>query len=170
MIEFEALAMKAKTNNMHTIFLLKKNFQADIIKMILGYPSIAVLDTLKEWKVAITSVGQEYKSTESQHDYRTGTGTTFGGRGAPIDIGKSQDNFDKDRKPKYFNCNIYRHLAKECRRLKRNKEIRKCYKCNKVGHLAKDCRLEQKIKIRRNQEKSDKEDNNKKKGFVKDLE
>jgi len=53
-----------------------------------------------------------------------------------MDIGKSQDNFDKDGKPKYFNCNIYGHLAKKCRRPKKNKEMRKCYKCDKVGHLA----------------------------------
>jgi len=40
---------------------------------------MAAPDTLKEWKVAINSVGQEYKSMESQHNYKTGTGTTFGG-------------------------------------------------------------------------------------------
>ena len=37
-IEFEVLAMKADTDELHTIFLLKKNVQYDIIKMILGYP------------------------------------------------------------------------------------------------------------------------------------
>ena len=56
MIEFETLAMKADTNELHTIFLLKKNVQHDIIKTILGYPPIAVPETLKEWKVAIISV------------------------------------------------------------------------------------------------------------------
>ena len=63
-IEFKALAMKADTDELHTIFLLKKNVQHDIIKTILGYPSIAMPETLKEWKVAITSVGQGYESTE----------------------------------------------------------------------------------------------------------
>jgi len=53
---------------------------------------------------------------------------------------------------------------------KKDKETRKCYKCDKVGHLAKDYRLGQKIKIRRNQEDSDEEDNDKKEGFVKGLE
>ena len=38
MIEFEALAMKAETDEMHAIFLLKKNVRTDIIKKILGYP------------------------------------------------------------------------------------------------------------------------------------
>ena len=56
-IEFDALAMKADTDELHMIFLLKKNVQQDIIKMILEYPSIATPESLKEWKVAITLVG-----------------------------------------------------------------------------------------------------------------
>ena len=39
---------------------------------------MAAPDTLKEWKVAITLVGQRYESIESQHDYKTSTGTMFG--------------------------------------------------------------------------------------------
>jgi len=113
-IEFKALAMKADTDELHAIFLLKKNVQHDIIKMILGYSPIAMPETLKEWKVAITSVGQEYKSTEGRHNYKTSTGMTYRGRGQLMDVGKSNDNF-KDGKPKCFNCNKYRHMAKECR-------------------------------------------------------
>ena len=79
----------------------------------MGYQPIAMPKTLKEWKGAITSVGQDYKSTEGRHDYKTSTGTTYGGQGQPMDIGKSNDNF-KDGKPKCFNCNKYRHIAKEC--------------------------------------------------------
>jgi len=56
-IEFEALAMKADTDKLHAIFLLKKNARQDIIKTILGYPPMAMPETLKEWKVAIMSVG-----------------------------------------------------------------------------------------------------------------
>jgi len=48
MIEFEALAMKAETDDMHAIFLLKKNVWTDIIKTILEYPLIAAPETLKE--------------------------------------------------------------------------------------------------------------------------
>ena len=55
-IKFEALAIKADTDDLYTIFLLKKNIQVDIIKTILGYTLIVVPKTLKEWKVAITSV------------------------------------------------------------------------------------------------------------------
>ena len=42
MIEFKTLAMKANIDNLHTIFLLKKNIHQDIIKTILGYPPIMV--------------------------------------------------------------------------------------------------------------------------------
>jgi len=48
MIKFEALAMKADTNELHAIFLLKKNMRQDIIKTILGYPLIVAPETLKE--------------------------------------------------------------------------------------------------------------------------
>ena len=165
--------MKVETDDIHTIFLLKKNVQADIIKTILGYLPMAVSDTLKEWKIVITSVGQGYESMESRHDYKIGTRMTFGGQGIPMDIGKSQDNFDENRKPRCFNCNIYRHVTKEYRKPRKDKEIRKCYKCDKVEYIAIDCRSKQKMKIRRNQEESnesDKEENNKKKDFVKGLE
>ena len=171
MIEFEALATKADTDELHAIFLLKKNVQQDIIKTILGYPPIAMPETLKEWKVAITLVGQGYESTEGRHDYKTGTGTTYGGRGQPMDIGKSNDNF-KDGKPKCFNCNKYGHMAKECQSEKREQEMRTCFKCDKKGHIAKDCKGKQKIKIRKTrEEESDEEDkNDKEQGFGDDLE
>ena len=80
----------------------------------MGYLPIVMPETLKEWKVAITSVGQGYESTEGRHNYKTSTRMTYGGRGQPMDIGKSNDNF-KDGKPKCFNCNKYGHMAKECR-------------------------------------------------------
>ena len=113
MIKFDVLAMKADIDELHAIFLLKKNIWQDIIKMILGYPPIAMPESLKEWKVVITLVGQGYKSTEGYYDYKTSTGMTYGGWGQLMDIGKSNDNF-RDRKPKCFNCNKYGHMAKEC--------------------------------------------------------
>ena len=105
--------MKAKTNDMYTIFLLKKNIRSDIIKTILEYPSIAALEILKEWKVAITLVKQGYKSTKGRKDYRAGLGITYRERRVSINIWKSKDNYDKDKKPKCFNCNIYRHIVKD---------------------------------------------------------
>ena len=47
--------------------------------MILGYPHIAAPEMLKEWKVAITLVGQEYKSTKGQQNYKTETEIIYGG-------------------------------------------------------------------------------------------
>jgi len=79
MINFDTLAMKTDTDELHAIFLLKKNIQSNIIKTILRYPPIAALETLKEWKVAITSVRQGYKSTEERHNYKTETETTYRG-------------------------------------------------------------------------------------------
>ena len=79
MIKFDTLAMKADIDELHTIFLLKKNIQYNIIKTILGYTPITMPDTLKEWKVAITLVGQGYESTEGCHDYKISTGTTYRG-------------------------------------------------------------------------------------------
>ena len=79
MIKFKALAMKADTDELHAIFLLKKNMRQDIIKMILGYPPIAALETLKEWKVVITLVRQGYKSIERQNNYKMSTEVTYGG-------------------------------------------------------------------------------------------
>ena len=113
-IEFEALATKADTDKLYAIFLLKKSARQDIIKTILGYLPIAMPETLKEWKVAITLVEQGYKSMEGRHDYKTSIGTTYGSKRQPMDIGRSNNNF-KDGKPKCFNCNKYRHMAKNCR-------------------------------------------------------
>ena len=53
--------MKADTDELYTIFLLKKNMQPDIIKTILGYSLIIAPETLKEWKVVIILVGQKYE-------------------------------------------------------------------------------------------------------------
>jgi len=143
MIKLKALVMKADINDLHAIFLLKKNIQQNIIKTILGYPPIIAPDILKNWKVAITLVGQRYKSMEGQHDYKTGTRTIYEGQEQFIDIGKSNNNF-KDRKPKCFNCNKYGHIAKKYWK-KKEKEIRKYFKCNK-GHIVKDCKRKQPIK------------------------
>jgi len=111
----------------------------------LGYLPIAMPETLKEWKVAITSVGQRYESTEGRHNYKTSTGMTYRGQGQPMDIGKSNNNF-KDKKPKCFNYNKYGHMAKECQSKKKEHETRKCFKCEKKGHIAKDCKETQSMK------------------------
>ena len=70
---------------------------------------------------------------------------TYGGQEQPMDIGKSNNNF-KDKKPKCFNCNKYRHIAKECQNRKKEKETKKCFKCNREGHIAKDYKGKQSMK------------------------
>jgi len=50
MIEFEVLAIKADTDKLYTISLLKKNVRQDIIKTILEYLPIVVPETLKKMK------------------------------------------------------------------------------------------------------------------------
>ena len=102
MIEFRALTMKVDTDELHAIFLLKKNVWQDIIKTILEYLPIAASESLKEWKVVIISVGQGYESIEEQHNYKIGIGMIYRGQGQPMDVGKNNNNF-KDRKPKCFN-------------------------------------------------------------------
>ena len=149
--------MKADTDKLHAIFLLKKNIWHDIIKMILGYLPIAMPETLKEWKVAITSVEQGYKFMEGRHDYKTSTGTTYGGWRQPMDIVKSNNNF-KDGKSKCFNCNKYSHIVKECWVEKKKQETQTCFKCDKKGHITKDCKGKQTMKKRKVQEKSDNKD------------
>ena len=58
--------MKTEIDDLHNIFLLKKNIQIDIIKTILGYLSIAALEILKKQKIAITSFSQVYESIEER--------------------------------------------------------------------------------------------------------
>jgi len=161
--------MKADTDELYTIILLKKNAQQDIIKTVLGYPPMAMPETLKEWKVAITSVEQGYESMEECHDYKTSIGTTYGGRRQPMDIGRSNDNF-KDGKSNCFNCNKYGHMAKDCQEKKKERETRKCFKCDKEGHIAKDCKGKQTMKNRKVKEDSDDKDDKKEEGFGNDLE
>ena len=90
--------MKAETNDMHIIFLLKKNVRSDIIKTILGYPSIITSEIFKEWKVVMILVGQKCKSTKGKQDYRTGSKITYKERGVLINIGKFKDSYKKRRK------------------------------------------------------------------------
>ena len=71
------IALKAETDDIHAIFLLKKNIQINIIKTMLEYPLMAVPEMLREWKVVIILVGQGYESIESLYNYRMGIGTTY---------------------------------------------------------------------------------------------
>ena len=94
--------------------MLKKNVRSDIIKIKLGYLPIVAPELLNEWKMAIISVKQEYESTEGKQDYKIELEIIYGRKEVPIDIRKFKDNYDKDEKSKCFNCNVYKHMAKDC--------------------------------------------------------
>jgi len=63
-----------------------------------------------------------------------------------MDIGNIKKNCNKDRKPKCFNCEIYGHIEKDCKKPMKEKDTRKCYECGRIGHIARDCRIKQIIK------------------------
>ena len=129
--------------------------------MILGYLPIAAPKTLKEQKVAITSIGQEYKFTKGQNNYKTSIEVTYREQGQLMDIRKSNENF-KNRKLKCFNCNKYGYITKECQSKKKEKETRKCFKYDNKGHIARDCKEKQSMKKYKVQEELDDKDNKEK--------
>ena len=85
-----------------------------------------------------------------------------------MNIEKSNKNF-KDGKPKYFNCNKYRHMAKECQLKIKEWETRKYFKCDKEGYITKDYKEIQLMKKCKVQKESDNKDKKKEQGFGNDL-
>ena len=122
---------------------------------------MAAPETLKEWKVAITSVRQEYESIEEQQDYKTVLGIIYRERGILMDIEKAKDNFDKNRKSKCFNYNVYGHMVKDCKKPKKERNTKKCYKYEKIEHITKNCRSGRKMKNRSVQKNTDTKSNDK---------
>ena len=105
----------------------------------------------------ITSVGQRYKSIESQYNYKIDIGITYRERDIFIDIRKAKDNFDKNGRPKCFNCNMYGYVVKKCQRPKKNKKVLQVWQ-NRISCKELQIRVE------------DEENNNKQKGFIRGLE
>ena len=95
--------------------------------------------------MAIISIGQGYESTEECQDYQTEIGATYRGWGLSMEMRKSNENF-KDGKPECFNCEIYRHITRDCKKQKKEKDTQKCYECGRIEHIARDCKTKQKIK------------------------
>src|SRR6201999_3986872 len=85
LIEFEVLKARAKTDDNHAIFLLRRNAREDIIHTIMGYPPKSIPKTYEDWKDTILSVGQGYEATEHRpKDKKTSTGIVYGGMGQPM--------------------------------------------------------------------------------------
>ncbi|KXN81286.1 hypothetical protein AN958_00135 [Leucoagaricus sp. SymC.cos] len=64
LIKFKVLKRKAKTNDSHALFLLKKHICPDVIKTIMGYLSDYQPTNYTEWMSLISTVGKGYKFTE----------------------------------------------------------------------------------------------------------
>jgi len=65
----------------------------------------------------------------------------------PMEIGRQQNN-GQERKTKCYNCNRFRHIAKDCRQPKKEKKQQECFKCGKEGYIAIGCRAPQQMKTR----------------------
>ena len=74
----------------------------------------------------------KYELTEGRQDYRTGYRIIYEERELPMDIGKV--NYDKDRRSKCFNCNIWKKNT-------RNQE-RKEKQGNTINMIRQDTLLE----------------------------
>jgi hypothetical protein len=150
-IKFGVLRDTAKIDETHAIFLLKRHVKHDIIKVIMGYPPVAIPTDLKEWISAIQSVGKGQESTQIRQDLLTPTGVTYGGTGQPMELGRKKLVWSKDGTPQCYRCDQYGHIGKECP-TKPKKGNGNCYACGKFGHKAADCRskgkTQFKIKVR----------------------
>ena len=78
----------------------------------MAYPPTQAPKSLKQQKVAITTVGQGYKWTNIYYDYRTGSGITYEEIDKPMEIGQQRNN-KQGHKPKCYNCNKFRHMTKD---------------------------------------------------------
>jgi hypothetical protein len=150
-IRFGVLRDTSKIDETHAIFLLKRHVKSDIIKVIMGYPPVAIPSDLKEWISAIQYVGKGQEATQIRHDLLTPTGVTYGGSGQPMEIGRKKLVWSKDGTPQCYRCDQYGHIGKECP-TKPKKGNNNCFACGKFGHKAADCRskgkTQFKIKVR----------------------
>ena len=87
------------------------------------------LDIIRGFKNAAVGASTSVKPSYPSKDVKTGTGTTYGGSGKPMEIDRTG--------PRCYNCNGFGHMARECKKPKREKGA--CFECGKQGHVVKDC-------------------------------
>ncbi|KXN89216.1 Gag-Pol polyprotein [Leucoagaricus sp. SymC.cos] len=147
LIEFEVLKRKAKTDDSHALFLLKKHIQPDIIKTIMGYSTDYQPTSYMEWMSSISTVEKRYKFTELKWQHTMSSGVTYGERGQLMEIGhvtpQTPHHIDK-RNPKCYSCGKFGYIAKNCPEPKNtcapaNTKVQ-CYNCGKFRHISEYCR------------------------------
>jgi hypothetical protein len=146
-IRFGVLRETSNIDETHTIFLLKRHVKSDIIKIIMGYPPVAIPSDLKEWFTAIQSVRKGQEATQIGHDLLTPTRVTYRGSRQPMEIGRKKLVWSKDGTPQCYRCDQYSHIGKECP-TKPKKGNNNCFACRKFGHRAADCRSKGKMQFK----------------------
>ncbi len=147
---FEALKAIAGTSDETALIYLRRAISGTLMKQMFGvaekipdtYPTLmSSLRTLGQnmdiafgYHQSLTKPNQKQTWYPSQ-DFRTGTGTIYGGRGQAMEIGQSN--------VRCYNCNGRGHISRNCRRPRKRYSTRqvtgKCFNCNQPGHWAKDC-------------------------------
>jgi Zinc knuckle/Retrotransposon gag protein len=147
--KFEELLSVSKLGQETGKYFLEKNVNRKISELVDSGGSNLTFET---YAAALRTKGRQLEGHAViirgayNGDQRTASGTTYGGKGQPMEV-------DKVQVRRCYNCNGEGHLAKDCKKPK--KERRKCYNCDTLGHLAKDCRKPKKARVKKAEEDSE---------------